>query len=135
MLSNFAHLIFTFYYNMNFYKTLIKGKSYNAFIVSLAFCFSSCFNLFEKEKKTLAKINLNTQSSVEANFISTGATTKDVVQIVFIKGSYSKVIGTYQNYNWVELVKISSDSLLVKLSDSASIPNYIDTQYIKLPGM
>lgn len=108
---------------------------YKAFIVILAFCFSSCFNLFEKEQKTLAKITLNAQSSVEANLISTGATTKDVVQIVLIKGNYSKVIDTYQSYNWAELIKTSGDSLLVKLSDSISVPNYIDTQYIKLPGM
>jgi hypothetical protein len=103
-------------------------------ILISTFFFSSCFNLFEKEEKTLAKIDLDKHNKIEANLISTGATTEDVIQIVFTKGNKSEIIKVFKSYNWVELIRIPNDSLLIKLSDSVSVKNYIDTQYIKLPN-
>lgn len=108
-------------------------KYRNIWFLVLIITFSSCFNLFEKEQRILGEVYINSQCKVEATLITTGATTKDVVQIMFLEGDSSKVIGTFESYDWVELIKMSNDSLLVKLSDSTSIPNYIDTQYIKLP--
>ncbi|MEI8279086.1 MAG: hypothetical protein WCG87_04930 [Bacteroidota bacterium] len=94
--------------------------------------FSSCFSLFDKEQKTLTRIDIDEHCKIEANLIMTGATTKDVVQIVLVKDNNSKIIGTYESYDWVELIKMPNDSLLVKLSNSTSYLNHIDTQYIKL---
>jgi|GEM_PF-3088085 len=115
------------------HKKRKNSLAYIVFTAIFVIALSSCVNLFEKEQKTLTKIILDEHNSIEARLITTGATTKDVIQIVFIKGKYIQVIGTFESYNSVELIKMQNDSLLVKLSDSLSNQNYIDTQYIRLP--
>jgi len=109
-------------------------KYCNFYFVTLIILFSSCFNVFEKEQERLAKLNIGNNATAEAMLVTTGATTKDVVQVTFAKGGRSQLIGTFESYNWAELIILPNNTLLVKLSDSSNIANPIDTQYIKLPA-
>lgn len=92
--------------------------------------FYSCYDLFPKEEKTLGRIRIHNKEFIEARLIMTGATTKDVIQIVVIRGDTVKKIKAFEGYNWVELDMLSNDSLLIRLSDSESFRNYVDSQYL-----
>lgn len=98
-------------------------------ILFCLFIFPSCFNLFDSEEKLVASISLNNQVTFDAYYVTTGATTEDVVQIRRKQNGRISIIKAYEGFSSATL-SIIKYNLIVNLIDANSSLKKADTLQI-----